>query len=254
MMVNRPRILNAAYGIRFNSTDPTPKAEGDKTKVSVNSASPGHNKESPKPDVAECDNHQPTEPHPHKATTVERVGATLHYAEERLSYAGHYAGQTYEELEKNLMKAINASNQQRFRVYLIGTIMLLLWILAVFGSRIRKSFTKETADIARETLENEALKMQTQEFALVVVQTILNDKDITAQAAAFLREASMAPDTQKALVLLTMHILQHEDSLKELTTLVKKLVGNLSNDKVWVFPFFIVALFIAAVLAYCRRL
>lgn len=228
--VSKPRLLNASIAIRFSSTDP--KSTGDPD----NSAKPHNSVSSDHVDGSKQTSADPAHPHstevPHKTSTAERVGATLKYTEERLSYAGHYAGQTYEDLERNLMKAINTSNQQRFRVYLIGTVLLILWILAVFGSRIRKSFTKETADIARETLENEALKMQTQEFALVVVQTILNDKEITAQAAAFLREASMAPDTQKALLLLIMHILQHEDSLKELTVLVKKLVGNISNDKV----------------------
>ena len=227
------RITSIA--VRFNSVDSKPDPNIGSASVSATTSS-STAKDSKTTDThpAAAPNDQTPHPseHHHKASTAERVGATLHYAEERLSYAGHYAGQTYEELERNLMKAINASNQQRFRVYLIGTVLLILWILAVFGTRIRKSFTKETAEIARETLENEALKMQTQEFALVVVQTILNDKEITAQAAAFLREASMAPDTQKALLLLTMHILQHEDSLKELTVLVKKLVGNLSNDKV----------------------
>lgn len=232
-MFNKPKLMNAVVSVRFNSTDPNSKPSVDKSDNSKEAPATDH-AQVPKIEgsSSETSKSQPHNETHHKSSTAERVGATLHYAEERLSSAGHYAGQTYEELERNLMKAINESNQQRFRVYLIGTVLLILWVLAVFGTRIRKSFTKETAEIARETLENEALKLQTQEFALVVVQTILNDKEITAQAAAFLREASMAPDTQKALLLLTMHILQHEDSLKELTVLMKKLVGNLSNDKV----------------------
>ncbi len=110
--------------------------------------------------------------------------------------------------------------------------MFLLWIVAVFGDRIRKSLTDQTAGLAKETLENESLKIQTQELAMAVVQTILNDKEITAHAAAFLKEASVAPETQQALLELTVHILQHEDSLVQLTALAKNLIGNLSGDQV----------------------
>jgi len=66
---------------------------------------------------------------------------------------------------------------------------------------------------------------------MAVVQTILNDKEITAHAAAFLKEASTAPETQQALLKLTLHILQHHDTLKELTVLCKSLIKNLTNDK-----------------------
>ena len=66
---------------------------------------------------------------------------------------------------------------------------------------------------------------------MAVVQTILNDKEITAHAAAFLKEASTAPETQQALLKLTLHILQHKDTLKELTILSKRLLSNLTNDQ-----------------------
>ena len=66
---------------------------------------------------------------------------------------------------------------------------------------------------------------------MAVVQTILNDKEITAHAAAFLKEASIAPETQQALLELTLHILQHKDTLKELTILSKRLISNLTHDK-----------------------
>lgn len=66
---------------------------------------------------------------------------------------------------------------------------------------------------------------------MAVVQTILNDKEITAHAAAFLKEASTAAETQQALLKLTLHILQHKDTLKELTVLSKGLISNLTNDR-----------------------
>jgi hypothetical protein len=138
----------------------------------------------------------------------------------------------YADIEKNLMQRINESNTRRFRIGLIGSILAIIWIGAVFGEKIRKKLAKETAGVAKEALENESLKTQTQELAMAVVQTVLNDKDVTAHAAQFLREASSVPETQQALLELTLHVLQHPDSLRELNILVKKLIQQLTVDKV----------------------
>ena len=89
----------------------------------------------------------------------------------------------------------------------------------------------QTADLAKETLENESLKVQTQELAMAVVNTVLNDKEVTAHAASFLREASVVPETQQALLQLTLYVLQHPDSLKHFTALTKKLISVLAEDK-----------------------
>eukprot|EP01035_Chromulina_nebulosa_P018409 gene18409-24112_t len=66
---------------------------------------------------------------------------------------------------------------------------------------------------------------------MAVVQTILNDKEITSNAAGFLREASSVQQTQQALLQLTIHVLQHPDSLNEVTILAKKLIDNISHDE-----------------------
>lgn len=92
--------------------------------------------------------------------------------------------------------------------------------------------TDKTAGLAKETLENESLKIQTQELATAVVQTILNDKEITAYAAMFLKEASTTAETQQALLDLTMHVLQHPQTLDEANKLVKKIVVSMGSDKV----------------------
>ncbi|RYG64999.1 hypothetical protein EON64_12845 [archaeon] len=84
----------------------------------------------------------------------------------------------------------------------------------------------------QETLKNEALKVQTQELATAVVQTILNDPAIALHASAFLAEATKAPLTQEALVQLTVHVLQHEDTLRAAQLLATKLVALLAQDKV----------------------
>jgi hypothetical protein len=113
--------------------------------------------------------------------TVQSIGvATKQYT--------HEFNRAYSELEKNMMKRINESNQRRFRLGLASTVALLIWVSVVFGTRLRKILTDQTAGLAKETLENESLKVQTQELAMAVVQTVLNDKEVTAHAAAFLKE------------------------------------------------------------------
>lgn len=144
----------------------------------------------------------------------------------------NYAGDTYGEFERTVMERLNESNSRRFRVILTTTVLVIFWVVIVFGARIRKMLTQHTADLAKETLEDESLKIQTQELARAVVQTVLNDKEIAAQAATFLKDASTAPETQQALLKLTIHVLQHPDSLAELTEMIKKIIDHLSTDKV----------------------
>jgi hypothetical protein len=161
----------------------------------------------------------------HKLFDGSAIGsATMHYT--------HEINRVYSELEKNLMQRINESNQRRFRIILLSTVLFITWIGAVFGTRIRKMLSDQTAGLAKETLENESLKVQTQELAMAVVNTVLNDKEVTAHAASFLREASVVPETQQALLQLTLHVLQHPDTLEEATTLAKKLITVLAKDKV----------------------
>lgn len=135
-----------------------------------------------------------------------------------------------ESIESSLMIKINQKNKSRFRLYVISALMSIIWVTVVFGENIRNTITEKTADIAKGTLENRELKIQTQELAILVIQAILNDKDIAGHAASFLREVSSSEETQRALVQLTIHVLQHEESLKQVTILAKKLIDNLSKD------------------------
>jgi hypothetical protein len=153
--------------------------------------------------------------------TVQKIGSTLHFAEQK-----------YEDFEGKVMSRLQESNRRRFRIYFFGSIGVVLAISIVFGSRIRKGVTNQTAALAKETLENESLKIQTQELAMAVVQTVLNDKEVTAHAANFLKQASTTPETQKALLDLTLHVLQHPQTLEELIKMSKKLIHDLSEDKV----------------------
>ena len=79
----------------------------------------------------------------------------------------HEINKVYHDLEQNLMKRINESNTRRFRLIFIGGLLVIVWVSAVFGARIKKSLARQTAGLAKETLENESLKVQTQELATV---------------------------------------------------------------------------------------
>lgn len=166
---------------------------------------------------------KPTE-HPRK-TTFQNIADTVNYANHSL-----------EEIEKKLMDRVNQKNRRQFRLYFFGSIFLLVvgsyLLVHFFGRDIRKMVSDETAVFAKETLENEDLKIQTKELAMAVVATILNDKEVTAMAANFLRDASTAEETQAALLELVLHVLQHERTLEEVRVLSVKLITALSADKV----------------------
>ena len=86
-------------------------------------------------------------------TTAEAVGyATKHHLDD--------IGKAYGNIEQTLMSKINESNQRRFRAVLFGVIGSIVWVLFVFGSDIKNWLSGQTAGIAKETLENEQLKIQ----------------------------------------------------------------------------------------------
>mmetsp|Transcript_6377 Transcript_6377/g.10450 ORF Transcript_6377/g.10450 Transcript_6377/m.10450 type:complete len:425 (-) Transcript_6377:1507-2781(-) len=134
------------------------------------------------------------------------------------------------DIEQSLMKRIHESNQRRFRFMFFGTLGAITWFFVVFGGTIGRKLKSMTTGLALETLEDKSIKIQTEELARAVVQTVLNDKEVTAQAASFLREASHAPETQEALLKLTLHVLKHPESLKELSLLTKNVLAALSHD------------------------
>lgn len=163
---------------------------------------------------------------------VESIGSAVNATKQQAVNYTHEINRAYAEIEHDMMRRINEVNQRRFRLVLLSTVLFVVWVVSAFGETIRKMLSDQTAGLAKETLENESLKVQTQELAMAVVQTVLNDKDVTAHAASFLREASVVPETQEALLALTLHVLQHPDSLKEFSILVKKLIEVVANDKV----------------------
>ena len=148
-----------------------------------------------------------------------------------LFYSAGEIQRAYAEIERNVMKNMNESNRGRFRAILLSTVLIIVWVVAVFGSELRKRLTEQTAALASETLENESLKIQTQELASAVVRTVLNDAEVTSKAARFLEMAANTPETQKALLNLTVHILNHPDTLVEVTKLAKELIVRLAADE-----------------------
>jgi hypothetical protein len=143
------------------------------------------------------------------------------------------ASQNYEQIERNLMNSIRESNQRRFRIILSSIIIGTIWIIGVFGENLRKSFTDHTAGLAKEALENESLKIQTQELATAVVQTILENSEITSRSAVFLKNAATTNETQQVLLKLAIHVLQHPDTQLETIELLKKVINQIIADKVF---------------------
>lgn len=137
----------------------------------------------------------------------------------------------YEIIDSTLKSKIDESHREKLRNLVASIILILIIIYVCFGSLLRRKITEETADLAKETLENENLKIQTQELAMAVTQAILRDDDITSHAATFLHDASIVPETQLALLQLTLHVLQHPDTLSETVILCKKVLDELAKDK-----------------------
>lgn len=183
------------------------------------------NKSQTEPENHSHSKETPKEEPPHTEPIGKTTASTLYSYTQALNHS-------YEDLERVLMERIHESNKRRFRLTLGGLIVGVTWFFIVFGERISNWIRSMTTGLALETLEDKSIKIQTQELAMAVVQTVLNDKQVTAQAAAFLREAAQTPETQEALLKLTLHVLQHPDAIKELTTLSKRVITEISNDKV----------------------
>lgn len=136
----------------------------------------------------------------------------------------HQVSELYAEMERTLMSKMHAQDKNQFRAIGLSGVLLLVWVLSMFGSEIRRYFASQTAEVARETLKVEALQVQTQELATALVQTLLNDQEVVRAGALFLREASTNPETQAAVMSLALYVLQHPDTLVETQVLAKKLV------------------------------
>lgn len=213
-------------------TLPFPIASSIRFITSNEKSNPSHtnnnDKESKKEEISSSSTVNKNEDHLNMPASMKKTAETIGTA---TLHATHELNKVYHDLEQQLMSRINESNTKRFRMIVLGTILAIVWIVSVFGKPIRAHVAKGTADLAKETLEDESFKIQTQELARAIVQTILNDKDVTSQAALFLHTASAEPETQQALLALTLHVLQHPDSIIELGKLLGEVIKKLSVDK-----------------------
>ena len=133
----------------------------------------------------------------------------------------------YREYEQQLMRTLRASNVEQFRVAVTAGALVTVWVVSVFGRQIRRFFSTQTAEVARETLENEELQARTQELAAAVVRTILNDEDILLKLTNFVKRAAGDAVLRGALVDMAVHIVQHEETLAEVKVLGLRLVDHL---------------------------
>ncbi|CAN0206839.1 unnamed protein product, partial [Ectocarpus sp. 13 AM-2016] len=65
----------------------------------------------------------------------------------------------YAEMERNLMSRMHAQDKNRFRAVGLSSLLILIWVLSMFGTEIRRYFASQTAEVARETLKVEALQV-----------------------------------------------------------------------------------------------
>lgn len=140
----------------------------------------------------------------------------------------------YYDLEHMVMAKINMreKDQKAFRLGMLAVAISLSTLLYFFGGTIFSKIKEQFTGLFRDTLENKEIKIQAQELATAVVQTVLNDKDVMANAAVFLQTASQTPETQHALQRLAMHVLEHPESIAKLSALAKCLIKDICEDKV----------------------
>ncbi|KAG5182267.1 hypothetical protein JKP88DRAFT_269953 [Tribonema minus] len=136
----------------------------------------------------------------------------------------------YSDMEAKLMARMRTHNKGRFRTAAIVTVLTVIWVFNTFGKEIRVWMGGQTAEVARETLKHEAIQIQTQELAMAVVNTLLNDPKVLAATSVFLQDAASDPDTQAAIVSLASHVLQHPDTLQEVHALAQKLIAQLVKE------------------------
>jgi hypothetical protein len=145
-----------------------------------------------------------------------------------------------DRFKNTIQKTINSWDSKKMadslltKINLAVTVAVLavLWLTSFFRQEIRQFFINEAVIIGIETLSNEKLITQTQRLAQSVVQAVLSDKELMASVTAFLGDVTAIPETRQTLLDLTLYVLQHPQSVEELTKLSQRIVENLSKDPV----------------------
>ena len=69
----------------------------------------------------------------------------------------------------------------------MGSLALGAVALVAFGPELKMGVSRHTADVASRSLQDETLRDHTRELASLIVQTVLNDPNVLAQASQFLQ-------------------------------------------------------------------
>ena len=215
-------VMSSKLSLCTNNKPPVPQSSGAPSQETHKAASSESATDGATTPSASQTNHSSTSPQ----STVQTIFQSTQHA------WNQSWNKAYSDMETTIMERIHESNRQRFRIMLFGIPVVSVWLIAVFGGDVKKMLTRQTADIAKETLENKSLQIQTHELATAVVQTVLNDKEVTIRAANFIREAISTPETRDAMLALINQLLQHPETKAALTTLSKYVINDLSSDKV----------------------
>ena len=103
-------------------------------------------------------------------------------------------------------------------------------ILMIFEKRISSFFSKTTATVAKETLQDREVQRKTQELTLQVVHYILEDAEFRSQVSQLIELAAQQPRVQTALTNAFINVLHHPETVLELSRLSKSLLQLLSQD------------------------
>jgi hypothetical protein len=118
------------------------------------------------------------------------------------------------------------------RLLFFSAILYFYFLFKMYGQKAKDYITDEFVEVVKIILEKESLKETITSLAVGIIHALLQDAEVAATAAAFLRDAAAVPETQNALVGLTIHVLQHPDTIREFSLLIKNLIDVLVNDKV----------------------
>lgn len=112
----------------------------------------------------------------------------------------------------------------------IGMVGLGSLTIVAFGPELKGNVSQHTAEVARRSLENVDLQIQTQQLASEIVQTVLNNPKVLDQAAQFVSHLTQLDATQKSLIQLTKYVLNDPHTLAEVTKVTKRLIYNMMQD------------------------
>jgi hypothetical protein len=122
--------------------------------------------------------------------------------------------------------------RRQWRLLLFSSTIYFYFLFKMYGQKAKDYITDEFVEVVKIILEKESLKETISSLAVGIIHALLQDAEVAATAATFLRDAAAVPETQNALVGLTIHVLQHPDTIREFSLLIKNLIDVLVNDKV----------------------